>query len=164
VPLAPQAVPASLDEGSAIDAENRQLLAAMTAEQVEEAREEAMKRLPPAAIEFLRRRGAERAKAAATPAAGSAAGAGQAGPAAAQPRGVGVQHDASSLSGSRRLAERPGQQQQQLAPAGPLNTSRASLAARLRFSIDGSVVGLRPADAGSTEVAPADVAQRDPIR
>ncbi|KAL4425916.1 hypothetical protein ABPG75_009932 [Micractinium tetrahymenae] len=127
-PQPPTPLPASLDEGARIDAENRQLLAAMSPEQLAEAREEALQRLPPAAVQFLRRRGAQRAAATAA--------------------------DAPLAAGAAAGAVKELTRKQQASAAG----------AWLRFGIDGSVVGLRPADAGNADVAPADVAQRDPIR
>jgi hypothetical protein len=167
VPVVAPPLAGSLFEGAQVDAENRHLLAAMTPSQVEEAREEALQRLPPAAVEFLRRRGAERAKNAAAaaqapspPAApGSCATGQQAQPAAStagnKPQ---AQRQRGRQDGGRQHEQRRGGSGQPQPSA-----TRASAAGRLRFDTEGRVVGLCPADAG-TDVAPADVVERDPIR
>lgn len=160
-PQPPATVPASMDDASRIDAENRHLLASMSPDQLAEAREEALQRLPPAAVEFLRRRGAQKAAtAAAAPLAQDAASGGASeAPDPGQP--AITAREARALQQPRRQQ----QQQQQRDLGGSLaGASGASLAGRLRFGVDGSVVGLRLAGAGSADVTPADVAERDPIR
>lgn len=158
VPAPPQEVPAAgLSDEAHIDAENRQLLAAMTPEQLAEAREEVLQRLPPAAADFLRRRGeAKAAAAAATPTSASPVAAASGAVAPSQQPGSTGRAPASRL-------QRPQQQQLQQQAAPSSGAPLASVAARLRFDLGGRVVGLRPA--GSTEdVAPADVAERDILR
>ncbi len=169
--LPPEALPASLDEGARIDAENRQLLGTMTPEQLAEAREEALQRLPPSAVEFLRRRGAQKAAAAAGAAApqppGAAGGGAGEAPVSGQQASSGLRvravQRARRQQQGQQQQQRQQQQQEQLA-GDRAGGSPASLAGRLRFGMDGSIVGLRPAAASSVDVAPADVAQRDPIR
>ncbi|KAL4859817.1 Transcriptional elongation regulator MINIYO [Chlorella vulgaris] len=167
----PPPLPASgaaplMDEGGQIDAENRQLLAAMTPEQVAEAREEAVQRLPPAAIDFLRRRAASRAAAAATspsPAAPHTA-APHAPLEAAQPGGAvgGMKGPGSSSKHPLQAAHQQQAPVRQAAASRP-SPPNASAASRLRFDLEGCVVGLREAGAAA-EVSPADVAQRDILR
>lgn len=164
VPL-PAAAAASLGEAGSIDAENRQLMAAMTPDQLAEAREEVLQRLPPAAAEFLRQRGAGKAATASGAPAAAAAAGGVAQEAAGPGQQVGA---APSGAGSRSAPSRQPrpQQRQQLGAASsssPGGGAQASVAERLRFDVDGTVVGVRPADSGS-EVAPAEVAQRDLLR
>ena len=153
---------AAADDDSRIDAENRQLLAAMSEEQLAAAREEVLQRLPPGVAEFLRRRGAEKAGKAGT-AAGSEAAA-SAGPSAAAAAAAGPP-SAPKQPAARPLAPRRQQQQSQLrpAPGSGDGNSQASLAARLRFDVDGAAVGLRAAGS-SADVSPAEVAERDPLR
>ena len=152
---------AAADDEIRIDAENRQLLAAMSEEQLAAAREEVLQRLPPGAAEFLRRRGAEKATKAGTAAGSEAAAA--AGPAAAA--AAAGPPSAPKQPAARPLAPRRQQQQSQLrpAPGSDDGESQASLAARLRFDVDGAVVGLRAAGS-SADVSPAEVAERDPLR
>ncbi|PRW59348.1 RNA polymerase II-associated [Chlorella sorokiniana] len=156
------------DDESRIDAENRQLLAAMSEEQLAAAREEVLQRLPPGAADFLRRRGAEKA-AKAGPAAGSAATAAAAAAGSAgseQAPAAGAQPAAKqAAAAARALPQRQQPQPSQLRPAagGSDSAPQASLAARLRFDVEGAVVGLRPAGS-SADVSPAEVAERDPLR
>ena len=171
---APAAAPAVLaaaaggqpqDDESRIDAENRQLLAAMTPEQIAEAREEVLQRLPPAAAEFLRRRGASRAAAPSAADSGSASGSGS-GTAATVPAGRqqrAAPGGATRVAASSRRAQSARQQQQPPDAASVPPAAQLSVAARLRFAVDGSVVGLRPAES-TADVAPAEVAERDPLR
>lgn len=155
-PAVPAAAGAGQSEESAIDAENRQLLAAMAPDQVAEAQAEVLERLPPAAADFLRRRGAAKA-AAARGGAAAAGGSQRANPSAAQADAAG-----GGDSGAAAVPRRP----QQLRPQQPLvpaSATAGSLVSRLRFDIDGTVVGLRPASSGA-DVAPAEVTERDPLR
>lgn len=74
VPSQLSPVATSATDAESISAETSSLLAAMSPEQVAAAREEVLSRLPPAAAEFLRRRGAQKAAAGASGSAGGTVG------------------------------------------------------------------------------------------
>ena len=166
----PAAAAAAGDDQAVIEAESRDILAHMSAEQLEEARREVLSRLKPSAVEFLRHRGQAKAAAPAPPLA-QAVSPSEAAPAARMAPGGDAGHAGSS---SAALAAAP-RVEQHLHTAGPPTdaaSNRVSAVGRLLFDISGHVVGLKALDpAAAAPAAPAAAAlgagaavvRRDPL-
>ena len=141
-----------------------------TFHQVEEARAEALSRLPPGAAEFLRGRGRRKPAAGSTPTAASTAGGRPPAAAAAAPDAASTDQQRSAAADTQRRLHSAGEMPQRAPPRsgggggdGHSVPAAASAAARLRFSVEGQPLCFAPQLASAAPPA-AGVLQRDPLR